>query len=110
MRKLFAVISQRSLAFSLNTNSLARPNAITLTPGPLITPLPDVPNWPGCGGAKALVSNQRSILRCPPDKLGFFRMSGRIVTEAGVLESVNAMPTGSSPDQNGVRNMPVCNV
>src|ERR1700716_2313622 len=59
-KKLLAVISQRSLTLSVNANSLARPKLITFPPGPLITPLPDVPKRPGWGGANALVSNQRS--------------------------------------------------
>src|SRR5438067_12841822 len=84
LKKLFAVISQRSRALSWNRNSLARPAANTLTPGPLMTPLPDVPKCPGCGGTNAFGSNHRSSVRCPPDKLGLLRMSGRSVTEAGV--------------------------
>src|SRR5438128_12466163 len=60
LKKFVAVISQRSRARSWNMNSFARPALQTFTPGPLITPLPDVPNRPAFGAANALVSNQRS--------------------------------------------------
>src|ERR1700732_388320 len=107
LKKLVAVISHLSLACSPNRNSLARPALKTLMPGPLITPLPEVPNWPGCGEANAVGSNQRLSVCCEPDRLAFLSASGRKVTDAGVLESVNVIPTGSSPVQNGVRNIPV---
>jgi hypothetical protein len=85
LKKLVAVISQRSLARSWKRNSLASPALQTFTPGPMITPLPEVPNWPALGGANAVVSNHLSSVGVPV--LGFFRISGRMVMEAGVEES-----------------------
>src|SRR6267378_3925925 len=63
LKKLFAVISQRSRARSCNRNSLARPALHAFTPGPLMTPFPEVPNWPALGAAKAVGSNHRLSVR-----------------------------------------------
>src|SRR5438477_13182376 len=104
---LFVVIAQRSLARSPQAKSLCRPAARIFTPGPLMTPLPEVPNWPSVGGANEFGLNHAPIV-CEP-VLGLLRIFGRSVTVAGSLE-VYSMPTGSSPVQNGVRNMPLCAV
>src|SRR5438045_8929360 len=98
---LLAVISQRSFALSPNMKSLWRPALQTFTPGPLITPLPEVPNRPAAGGVKEFGSNHRSCV-CGA-VLGVFSTSGRMVTSAGSLV-VYAIATGSGPVQPGVRN------
>ena len=73
----------------------------------MITPLAAVPNAPGVGGPNAVGSNQRLVERADESRLALRRWFGRIVTWAGVLLVVNAVPVGSGPVHCGVRNCPV---
>ncbi len=50
----------------------------------MMTPLAEVPNWPGCAGAKAPVSNHRVTLRWSLGRFGLRRISGRRVTFGAV--------------------------
>src|SRR5690242_11746488 len=83
LNRLLVVISHRILKRSPQAKSLCRPAAKMTTPGPLMTPLPEVPNWPSVGGAKASGLNHCSTV-CGP-LLGLLRMFGRSWTLAGSL-------------------------
>jgi len=69
-------------------NAFARPEANTLTPGPLMMPFDASPNWPAFGAAKADTSNQRCTVRWAAAKLGTRSTSGRRLTIGAVAEVV----------------------
>src|SRR5947207_15901856 len=99
---LLAVISQRSFALSPHMKSLWRPALQTFTPGPLITPLPEVPNRPAAGGVKEFGSNHRSFV-CG-QVVRFFSTSGRKGASVGCL-FVEAIPAVAGPLSNGSVNI-----
>src|SRR5690349_15479115 len=99
-------ILSRTPYFSLNNTLLRSPMCQTLTPGPLIVPLPEVPKRPAAGAPYAVPSNHRVIERCPSGRLPSRSWSGRMVTDAGVVLAVNAVPVGSDPVHSGVRKFP----
>src|SRR5690242_4599573 len=78
-----------------------------LKPGPRTTPLAEVPNCPGAGAVSAAGLNHLFTERESPGRFGFAMASGRIVTFAGVLLLVYAVPVGSGPVHSGVRFWPL---
>ena len=71
----------------------------TCNPGPSSTLTPLLPNRPGGGAVNAAVSNQRSTLRCPGERLPSEIRSGRPLNVF--------VPDGSEPEYLGVKNEPV---
>src|SRR5207248_5156060 len=84
----------------------ATPESRVNDPGPMITPLADVPNWPGAGAPKAERSNQLYTDRWLSGRLGSCTRFGRMVT-LGTAPLVCRVLVGSGPCHIGVRKKPV---
>src|SRR5260370_33522303 len=90
---------------SRSARVLETPLSMIHVPGPTITPFAEVPYEPGVGAVNAPTLNHLPTEGSA--RFGFDMIFGRIVTCAGVVLVVLAVPTGSLPVHSGVRNWPV---
>src|ERR1039457_5454654 len=74
-----AVISVRNFACSVSAKLLARPESRSIDPGPMITPLAQLPKDPFVGAENALVSNHLVSERWSEARFALNRQLGRRV-------------------------------
>src|SRR4029434_8047617 len=115
LKKLVAVRSARSRMLSPREKLLPKPTSTMCDPGPMITPLAELPKKPGVGAANAVGSNQRVVGRSSDGEFGCREWVGRVgegqgwgqqLTRVVLVDRRDVPAAGDSPDDRmGVRKV-----